>query len=67
MTTALALTVTFRPITLWLLIAAGALTILGPVLAMITGRWLEIGALVPWAVCWILAAVALVLAAGSML
>lgn len=56
-----------HPVTVWLLVAAGALLILGPVLAAITGPWLEIGALMPWAICWVLAAVAFILAIGSLL
>lgn len=54
-------------ITGWLLIATGVLVILGPVLAFITGPWLEIGALGVWYVCWLLAAITLILAVGSML
>jgi len=54
-------------VTVWLLAATGALAILGPVLATVTGRWLEIGALGVWYACWALAAFAFVLAVGSLL
>lgn len=54
-------------VTVYLLITTGGLVVLGPLLAATVFRSFEIGALMPWAICWVLAAVALVLAVGSLL
>jgi hypothetical protein len=54
-------------VTVWLFAVCGGLVILGPVLVLITSRWLEIGALVLWEILWALALVILILAIGSLL
>lgn len=69
MTAALTLSLTLKPVTEWLLIIAGILLVLGPLLAWFTGsvlQW-ELGALAPWWACWMACALLLVLAAGSLL
>ncbi len=62
------LSLTIHPVTEWLLIVTGGLAVLGPALFVITGMmgW-ELGSIVPWHICWVLAAITLILAVGSLL
>lgn len=61
------LSIHLHTITLWLLAAAGGLFILGPLLTLATGWWLELGAVMLWSIAWVAALVVLLVAIGSML